>query len=116
MVVCSVCRTRTAVASVYRSWRAAAPGQISLALPRRMTLHFYRPRITRSRRRLLHLILTVLQMHSRTRRGTYADGLGLRGEEQESARIGTGGVDTPDSMDSVYLNYFFNHTILFLTA
>jgi hypothetical protein len=39
----------------------------------------HRPRMTRSRRRLLRLILTVLQMHSRTRRGTYADGIGLGG-------------------------------------
>jgi hypothetical protein len=53
-------------------------------------------------------------MHSRTRRGTYADGLGLEGEDQESARTGTGGVDTPNSVDSVYLNYFLYDTILFL--
>jgi hypothetical protein len=37
-----------------------------------------------------------------------------RGEDQENARSGTGGVDTPDSMDSIYLNYFLYDTILFL--
>jgi hypothetical protein len=29
-----------------------------------------------------------------------------RGEDEESARSGTGGVDTPDSVDSIYLNCF----------
>jgi hypothetical protein len=115
-VVSSVCRTGTAAPSVYRSWRAAAPGLTSLAPPRRMMLHLHSPRMTRSRQRLLRLVLTVLQMHSRTRRGTYADGLGLGGEEQESARTGTGRVDTPDLVDSVYLIYFLYHTILFLMA
>jgi hypothetical protein len=37
-----------------------------------------------------------------------------RGENQESARIGTGEVDTPDSVDSIYLNCFLYNTILFL--
>jgi hypothetical protein len=31
-------------------------------------------------------------------------------------RTGTGGVDTPNLVDSVYLNYFLYHTILFLMA
>jgi hypothetical protein len=50
---------------------------------------------------------------------TYSEGhirrrLRTRGEDQESARTGTGGVDTPDSVDSVYLNCFLYDTILFL--
>jgi hypothetical protein len=36
-----------------------------------------------------------------------------RGEDQESARTGTGGVDTPDSMDSIYLNYFLSYYFIF---
>jgi hypothetical protein len=42
-----------------------------------MTLQVHSPRMTRSRQHLLRLVLTVLQMHLRTRRTTYADGLGL---------------------------------------
>jgi hypothetical protein len=53
--------------------------------------------------------LTYSERHIRRRPRT-------RGEEQESARTGTGGVDTPNSVDSVYLNYFLYHTILFLVA
>jgi hypothetical protein len=63
---------------------AATPGQTLLAPPRCMTLHFHRPRMTRSRRRLLRLILTMLQMHSCTRRGTYADGLRLEGRNKRA--------------------------------
>jgi hypothetical protein len=37
-----------------------------------------------------------------------------RGEDQESMRTETDGVDTPDSVDSIYLNYFLYDTILFL--
>jgi hypothetical protein len=44
--------------------------------------------------------LTYSQGHIRRRPRT-------RGEDQESARTGTGGVDTPDSVDFVYLNCFF---------
>jgi hypothetical protein len=115
-VVCSVCRTGMAgmaAPSVCQNWRAAAPGLTSLVPPRRMTLQLHSPRMTRSCRRLLRLVLTVLHMHSRTRRGTYADGLGLEGEDQESARTGTGGVDTPNSMDSVYLNCFLSYYFIF---
>jgi hypothetical protein len=81
-------------------------GQTSFAPPRRTTLHLYRPRMTRSRRRRAprpHRALDALMYsegHIRRRPRT-------RGEEQESARTGTGGVDTPDSVDSIYLNYFF---------
>jgi hypothetical protein len=53
--------------------------------------------------------LTYSEGHVRRRSRT-------RGEDQESARTGTGGVDTPDSVPSVYLNYFLYHTILFLMA
>jgi hypothetical protein len=53
--------------------------------------------------------LTYSEGHIRRRPRT-------RGEEQESARTGTGGVDTPDSVDSVYLSCFLYHTILFLIA
>jgi hypothetical protein len=42
------------------------------------------PLQTRSHRRLLRLVLTVLQMHSRTRRGTYTDGLGLGGRNKRA--------------------------------
>jgi hypothetical protein len=48
----------------------------------------------------------VVQMHLRTRRTTYSDGLGLGGEDKEGARSGTGGVDTPDLVDFLYLNCF----------
>jgi hypothetical protein len=41
----------------------AAPDLTSLVRPRRMTLQLHSPRMTSSRRRLLRLILTVLQMH-----------------------------------------------------
>jgi hypothetical protein len=44
--------------------------------------------------------LTYSEEHMRRRPRT-------RGEEQESARTGTGGVHTQDLVDSVYLNYFF---------
>jgi hypothetical protein len=60
---------------------AVLPGLTSLVPPRCMTLQLHGPRMTHSRRRLHRLILTVLQMHSRTRRGTCADGLGLGGED-----------------------------------
>jgi hypothetical protein len=40
--------------------------------------------MTRSRRRLLRLVLTVLQMHSRTWRGTYADSLGIGGRNKRA--------------------------------
>jgi hypothetical protein len=53
--------------------------------------------------------LTYSEGHIRRRPRT-------RGEEQESARAGTGGVDTPNSVDSVYLNCFLYHTILLLMA
>jgi hypothetical protein len=53
--------------------------------------------------------LTYSEGHIRRRPRT-------RGEDQESARTGTGGVDTPDSVDSIYLNCFLYHTILFLMA
>jgi hypothetical protein len=39
-----------------------------------------------------------------------------RGEDQESARTGTGGVDTHDSVVSIYLNCFLYDTILFLVG
>jgi hypothetical protein len=51
--------------------------------------------------------LTYSEEHIRRRPRT-------RGEEQESARTGTGGVDTPDPVHSIYLNCFLYHTILFL--
>jgi hypothetical protein len=109
-VVHSVCRTGTtgrAAPPLGRSWWAAAPNLTSLVPPRHMTLQVHSPRMTLSRLHLLRLVLTVLQMHLRTRRTTYADGLGLGGgEDQESARSGTGGVDTPHSVDFSYLNYF----------
>jgi hypothetical protein len=76
-------------------------------------LQVHSPRMTRSHQHLLRLVLTVLQMHSRTRRATYADGLGLEGEDEESARFGTGGVDTPDSVDSIYLNCFCMYYFIF---
>jgi hypothetical protein len=98
--------TRRAAPPLGRSWWAAAPGLTSLVPPRPMTLQMHSPRITRSRLHLLRLVLTVLQMHLRTRRTTYADGLGLGGENEESARSGTGEVDTPDSVDFLYLNCF----------
>jgi hypothetical protein len=97
-VVHSVCWTGTtgrAAPPLGRSWWAAAPGLTSLVPPRRMTLQVHSPKMTRSRLHLLRLFLTVLQMHLRTRRTTYADGLGLGGEDEESARSGIGGVDTP---------------------
>jgi hypothetical protein len=53
--------------------------------------------------------LTYSEGHIRRRPRT-------RTEDQESARTRTGGVDTPDSVDSVYLNCFLYHTILFLMA
>jgi hypothetical protein len=116
-VVYSVCRIGMigrAASLVGRSWWVAAPGLTSLVPPRCMTLQLHSPRMTRSRWRVLRLVLTVLQMHSRTRRATYADGVGLGGEDQESVRFGTGGVDTPNSVDSIYLNCFLYDTILFL--
>jgi hypothetical protein len=109
MVVHSVCRTGTigrAAPPLGRSWWAAAPSLTSLVPPRCMTLQAHSPRMTLSRLHLLRLVLTVLQMHLRTRRTTYADGLGLGREDQESARSGTGGVDTPPSVDFPYLNCF----------
>jgi hypothetical protein len=51
---------------------------------RRMMLHLHSLRMTRSRRRLLRLVLTVLQMHSRSRRGTYADVLELGGRTKRA--------------------------------
>jgi hypothetical protein len=81
-VVYSVCWTGTTgrvAPSLGRSWWAAAPGLTTLVPPRRTTLQVHSPRMTRSRQHLLRLVLTVLQMHSGTRRTTYADGLGLRG-------------------------------------
>jgi hypothetical protein len=50
--------------------------------------------------------LTYLQGHICRRPRT-------RGEEQESTRTGTGEVDTPDSVDSVYLNYFLSYYFIF---
>jgi hypothetical protein len=63
--------------------------------------------MTCSRQHLLRLVLTVLRMHSRTRRTRYVDGLGLGGEDEESARSGTGRVDTPDSVHFLHLNCFW---------
>jgi hypothetical protein len=53
--------------------------------------------------------LTYSEGHIRRRPRT-------RGEDHESARSGTGGVDTPDSVDSIYLNCFLYDTILFLVG
>jgi hypothetical protein len=81
-VVHSVCQTGTtgrAAPPLGRSWWAAAPSLTSLVPPRRMTLQVHSPRMTRSRLHLLRLVLTVLQMHLRTRRTTYTDGLGPGG-------------------------------------
>jgi hypothetical protein len=44
--------------------------------------------------------LTYSEGHIRRRSRT-------RGEDQESARAGIGGVDIPNSVDSIYLNCFF---------
>jgi hypothetical protein len=85
-VVHSVCRTGTtgrAAPPLGPSWWAAAPSLTSLVHPRRMTLQVHSPRMTRSRLHLLRLVLTVLQMHLRTRRTTYADGLELGGGPRE---------------------------------
>ena len=93
-VVRSVTRTGTSAPLVCPSWT-----QTSSAPPRRTTLHLHRHRRTCSRHHLqwclVRLVLTVLQMHSRTQRDTYHDGLGGEGgKEQETASTGTGGIDT----------------------
>jgi hypothetical protein len=86
-VVYSVYRIGTtgrAAPSLGWSWWAAAPGLASLVPPRRMTLQVHSPRMTRSRQHLLRLVLTMLQMHSRTRRTTYANSLGLGGRTKRA--------------------------------
>jgi hypothetical protein len=86
-LVHSVCRTGTigrVAPPLGRSWWAAAPSLTSLVHPRRMTLQVHGPRMTRSRLHLLRLVLTVLEMHLRTRRTTYADGIGLGGRTKRA--------------------------------
>jgi hypothetical protein len=83
-LVCRTGTTRRAAPPLGRSWWATAPGLTSLVPPRCMTLQVHSPRMTRSRLHLLCLVLTVLQIHLRTRRTTYADGLGLRGRTKRA--------------------------------
>jgi hypothetical protein len=107
-VVYSVCWTGTtgrAAPSVGWSWWAAAPGLTSLVPPRRTTLQLHSPRMTRSRE-----APPLPRPHRAPDALTYSEGYIRRRPrtrgDQESARSGTRAVDTPDSVDSIYLNCF----------